>query len=184
MTPDLDLIIMPRVALPEANTRYGCNTVISIFEHCEFGTDAEPTPKGITKTLHHRHYFDDELDENLPNDRQHGATEEDIGRILALYPNYLPDKANGRVFIHCFAGISRSSAVAFALYCRQLGDGNEAKAMEKTADSAPFKGIWPSSRIVRLADTVLERNGKMIKAVEDWKQAQLDKFVEDGIIVF
>lgn len=170
MTPDIECVIMPRYKLPEAKSGYNCDVVISIFEHCEFGTAAEPTPEGVKKSLHHRFYFDDQID-NSPNHRKlTGATKADIEQILALYPRYLPHKDSGRIFVHCYAGISRSSAVVFALYCQSLGDGMEQAAMAQTAASAPFKGIDPSNRIVRIADDILERGGKMIKAVEDWKK--------------
>ena len=79
----------------------------------------------------------------------------------------IPDDAI--CYVHCYAGVSRSAATAFAIYCDRLGPGKEDQAMELTYRSAPFKGIWPSDRIVKYADELLDRDGAMIKAAEDFK---------------
>lgn len=182
MTPEIQCVILPRYELPEAFTRYGCKVVISIFEGAEYGCDHTPTPKGVIKSLHHRFYFDDLKEKD--NVRFASApTESDIANILNLYPNYLPHKEESRIFVHCYAGVSRSPAVALALYAKALGPGKEREAMILTEESAPYKGIWPNSLIVKHADKILDRKGALIQAHKDWEQQVLDKFADDGIIV-
>lgn len=168
-----EYVIMPRCSLKEANTKYGCDGVISIFEEIEIGREGEPTPEGVVKNKHNRYYFDDIIDRPAMQFGT-GPTEEDLLRILRDNP------VGDKIFVHCYAGISRSSAITYMLICRDLGPGKEEEAMEKTLASAPLKGIWPSNRIVRLADSILERGGKMIKAVEDWKNGPgFNKYIEN-----
>ncbi len=166
---DISLIIGPRYELPEAYTKYGARAVISIFEAQEKGNCKEPTPDGVERINHYKFYFDDVyIGTNF--DWKEAPTEEDIKNILELYPKYLPKKEDCPVYVHCFAGVSRSSAVTFSLYCKAMGEGREYEAMELTDKSAPHKGIWPNDIIVELADKILNRNGKMIQAVKDWKE--------------
>lgn len=66
--------------------------------------------------------------------------------------------------IHCFAGISRSTASAFACVCALNPHRDEesiARALRRASPTAT-----PNVRIVSLADRLLGRNGRMIAAVE------------------
>jgi len=66
--------------------------------------------------------------------------------------------------VHCWAGISRSSASAFVLACErnpQISEKAIALSMRKAARHA-----YPNRRIVALADDVLGRRGRMVDAVE------------------
>lgn len=167
------MIIMPRYKLPDTVTVYNRNHVISIFEAQEILTGGDPTPDEVK--YHAKFYFNDY--------RKHEPTSNfaptifDVRKLLDTY-GWLVDK---KTFVHCYAGISRSSAAVFSLYCKDLGPGKEAEAMAKTYASAPFKGIDPNPLIVAYADHILERNGEMIKALNEWRAAQID--VDTGIII-
>ena len=66
--------------------------------------------------------------------------------------------------MHCFAGISRSTASAFACVCALSPHRDEvsiAKALRRASPTAT-----PNTRIVCLADRLLGRQGRMIAAVE------------------
>ena len=66
--------------------------------------------------------------------------------------------------VHCWAGISRSTASAFAIACERDPHADEleiAMAMRRASPSA-----FPNRRIVALADDILERRGRMLDAVE------------------
>jgi predicted protein tyrosine phosphatase len=67
------------------------------------------------------------------------------------------------LLIHCWAGISRSSAAAFAIACdRNPGFEREiAVELRRRSPSAT-----PNLLMVRLADDLLGRGGRMIEAVE------------------
>jgi predicted protein tyrosine phosphatase len=67
--------------------------------------------------------------------------------------------------MHCYAGISRSTAGAFVTVCAlnpQRGERQIARALRLASPTA-----YPNIRIVRLADRMLERNGRMVAAIED-----------------
>jgi predicted protein tyrosine phosphatase len=66
--------------------------------------------------------------------------------------------------VHCFAGISRSTASAFACVCAlnpQRDEASIALALRRASPTAT-----PNARIVSLADHLLGRQGRMIAAIE------------------
>ncbi len=67
------------------------------------------------------------------------------------------------MLIHCWAGVSRSTASAFVIACERSPDVDEraiALAMREAAAHAS-----PNRRIVALADDVMGRGGRMVDAV-------------------
>src|SRR5580704_4096891 len=66
--------------------------------------------------------------------------------------------------VHCYMGISRSTASAYASVCAlnpQRGEDDIARALRQASPTAT-----PNIRIVSLADNLLGRNGRMIAAIE------------------
>ncbi len=75
------------------------------------------------------------------------------------------------LLIHCWAGISRSTAAAFISLCALNPDTDEhalARALRRASPTA-----YPNRRLVALADGVLSRKGRMTKAVEHIGRGQL-----------
>lgn len=71
---------------------------------------------------------------------------------------------DGPLVIHCLAGISRSSASAFIVACTLNGDASEAVialALRQASETA-----HPNPLMIRLADELLERDGRMIAAIQ------------------
>lgn len=66
--------------------------------------------------------------------------------------------------IHCFAGISRSTAAAYILACAINPDLDEQRLAEELRRRAPT--ATPNALLVRLADEKLDRGGRMVRAVE------------------
>jgi predicted protein tyrosine phosphatase len=66
----------------------------------------------------------------------------------------------GRLLVHCHAGISRSGAMSFALLAEALGPGREAQALEQLLAQRPV--IVPNGRVVKLADKVMGRGGALV----------------------
>jgi predicted protein tyrosine phosphatase len=66
--------------------------------------------------------------------------------------------------IHCWAGISRSTAGAFISVCALKPDTDEAELAREIRRRSP--AATPNIRLVRLADSVLGRGGRMVRAVE------------------
>ena len=72
--------------------------------------------------------------------------------------------AEAPMIVHCWAGISRSTATAFSIACERNPHADEMKialAMRRASPSA-----FPNRRIVALADDILGRRGRMLEAVE------------------
>lgn len=73
------------------------------------------------------------------------------------------DRRNAMV-IHCYAGISRSTAAAFVTACALNPMRSEERIAQAIRDGSPT--ATPNIRIVTLADQILGRGGRMVKAVE------------------
>jgi predicted protein tyrosine phosphatase len=68
------------------------------------------------------------------------------------------------MLIHCWAGISRSTAAAFILACDRAGAGSEARLARMLRERA--KHADPNRLMVRIGDDLLGRRGKMVDAIE------------------
>jgi predicted protein tyrosine phosphatase len=115
------------------------------------------TPRGFDPERHLRLGVNDishpEAGENPPG-RAH------VDRLLAFSRDW---DATQPLLIHCWAGISRSMASAYAVLCDRLGPGREmeiAIAMRKRASHAN-----PNLLLVRHADEALGRGGRMVEAL-------------------
>ncbi len=89
------------------------------------------------------------------------AGQEHMTRLLAFLRDW--DHAEPMV-IHCWAGISRSTAAAYIAACAlgpQRDEGEVADALRSVAPSAT-----PNGRLVALADAALGRRGRMVRAIE------------------
>lgn len=65
--------------------------------------------------------------------------------------------------IHCWAGISRSTAAAFTIACERNPHASEAAIAAELRRRAPW--AYPNRRLVALADARLGREGRMVEAV-------------------
>jgi predicted protein tyrosine phosphatase len=87
--------------------------------------------------------------------------EEHVERLIEFAGRW--DRTSPMV-VHCFAGISRSTAGAFVAACAINPERDEreiALAIRRASRTAQ-----PNARIVGIADRLLERDGRMIRAVE------------------
>lgn len=78
------------------------------------------------------------------------------------------------MLVHCWAGISRSSATAFILACERCPDTDERVVAEQLRRAS--RAATPNSLMVQLADDMLGRRGRMVDAVRaigigDWLDA-------------
>lgn len=68
------------------------------------------------------------------------------------------------LLIHCFAGVSRSTAAAFIIACALSPHLSEEEIAEKLRRASPT--ATPNARLVALADKILGRDGRMVAAIE------------------
>ncbi|HVZ69893.1 MAG TPA: protein-tyrosine phosphatase family protein [Rhizomicrobium sp.] len=72
--------------------------------------------------------------------------------------------ASAPLVVHCWAGISRSTAAAFILMCDRLDHVRESEIAKALRQRAPHAN--PNRLMVKLADEALKRGGRMVEAVE------------------
>ncbi len=85
----------------------------------------------------------------------------DAERMVAFLQGWRREQP---MLIHCWAGISRSTAAAFTAMCLfRAGDDEEQLAWELRVASA---SATPNRLIVQHADAILGRGGRMVKAVD------------------
>jgi predicted protein tyrosine phosphatase len=82
----------------------------------------------------------------------------DLIRFVRIWDRRAP------LVVHCFMGISRSTASAYASVCALSPHRDEADIAQALRRASPT--ATPNIRIVSLADKLLGRNGRMIAAVE------------------
>lgn len=68
------------------------------------------------------------------------------------------------LLVHCWAGVSRSTAAAYVVACARTAPGREGEWVARLRDAAPT--ATPNPLIVALADRLLDRGGAMVRAVE------------------
>ena len=69
---------------------------------------------------------------------------------------------DGPLLVHCWAGVSRSTAAAFIIACQRSAPGNEDNIAQELRNRAPY--ATPNPLIISLADAMLDRGGRMIDA--------------------
>jgi predicted protein tyrosine phosphatase len=70
----------------------------------------------------------------------------------------------GPMVVHCWAGISRSTAAAFTALCAINPGAPEELIAARLREASPT--AYPNRLMVRLADAMLGRDGRMVRAVE------------------
>ncbi|HEV2531706.1 hypothetical protein [Phenylobacterium sp.] len=116
------------------------------------------TPPGVAP---HRHLKLGVNDIVEPMEAMIVPDETVVGAILAFGATW--DGADP-MLIHCWAGISRSTAAAFLLACARSPDVDERTIAQALRRAAPHAS--PNRRIVALADQLMGRGGAMVEAVE------------------
>jgi len=148
------IIVCPYHAVERLAAEHGADRVIGLlgpeFDH--------PVVTGLPQDRHLRLTFNDisePMDGMIVPERHH------VERII----DFIEDWDFSRpMIIHCWAGISRSTAAAFTAMCLINPQEDEADlARELRAISAP---ATPNRLIVAHADDILGRKGRMVKAVE------------------
>jgi len=100
----------------------------------------------------------------MPGSRCIAPTRAMVKKALA-FAKALPDDA--RLLVHCGHGISRSTALGFAILCQAQPDLTEEKVYRQILRLRPQ--AFPNALIVTYADALLSRNGKMSRAIPSGK---------------
>jgi predicted protein tyrosine phosphatase len=115
-------------------------------------------PRAVTAENHlwlRLHDISSPLDGYIMPDEEHIAT---LLRFVRRWDRRTP------LVVHCYAGISRSTASAFASVCALNPHRDEESVAQGLRRASPT--ATPNIRIVSLADRLLGRQGRMVAAIE------------------
>jgi predicted protein tyrosine phosphatase len=108
-----------------------------------------------------RHLFIGVSDIVTPLDGHVTPAEEHVARLIGFLREW--DQASPMV-VHCWAGVSRSTAAAFIGACLLREQDDEARIAREIRRLSP--SATPNMRLVALADDMLGRHGRMRRAIE------------------
>jgi len=130
------------------------------------------TPAGFPKDRHLRLAMNDVVDAaagDTPPEQAHVETLLSFARTWS---------AEDPMLVHCWAGISRSMAATYIILCDRLGRGSEVLAARAIRSRAPH--AYPNALLVRHADDLLGRQGRMVEAI---RAIGAGKMVAEGDVV-
>lgn len=133
--------------------------VISIWDSAWARSEAK-VRNAMVKTFPQSHLhlaFFDDAEEQHPGETLFSSAH--MERILRFSETIVP---GAPVLVHCFAGLSRSPAVAFVLACRFDRSLNAGFVLDGLLEKHPT--IAPNRHIVKIGDALLERSGELIEA--------------------
>ena len=146
--------VCPLNQVPQAVRKIQPSHLITLLDP----KDVIPTPEGIHPE-HHLKIGINDIIEPLPG--QIVPEPFHVERVIQFIETW---KGERPLLVHCWAGISRSTATAFIALCMRNPHVDEmtiAKAMRAKAAH-----VHPNKRIVAFADALMGRKGRMIEAVE------------------
>jgi predicted protein tyrosine phosphatase len=147
------IIVSPLSQAQPLIRQHGVSHVVTLLSP---GTADEP-PAGVTPGRHLKLFFHDLA---APMDGHTVASHADAERLIAFLENW--DRADP-MLIHCWAGISRSTAAAFTALCLFRPKADEGELARELRVASP--SATPNRLIVSLADQVLGREGRMVEAI-------------------
>lgn len=138
--------------MPVHVNQLGVRDLVSIIQ-----PELQPdTPQGVEPGRHHRVGVHD-----ITDARAGGilATEADVARLIEFVDAWT---AEAPLLVHCFAGVSRSTAVALIAHVFKTSDPEaSAQLLRRQAPHA-----IPNRRIITLADRAMRLDGALEIAVE------------------
>jgi predicted protein tyrosine phosphatase len=131
----------------------GAGRVVSLLSA---GTTVE-RPSSIAEADHlhlSMHDIVEEQPDLVPPGRAH------VEKLLEFAAGW--DRARPLV-VHCFAGISRSTAAAYIIAAALSPERDEAELAQALRKASP--SATPNARLVAIADELLGRDGRMVSAI-------------------
>jgi predicted protein tyrosine phosphatase len=151
---------MPRIHVCSLQRMYstvretGAGDVVTVIK----AVTRVPTPEQIET---HRHLVLNFSDINEPREGEVMAGEQDVAGLLEFVTRWDRERP---LVIHCYAGVSRSTASAFISACALRPDRSEAEWAGLLRRYSPT--ATPNRHLVTLGDRLLRREGRMIAAID------------------
>lgn len=139
--------------LPATVTATGAKSLVTLI-NAEMSV---PTPEGIPPDRHLFLAFNDIVD---PVAGLVQASEQHLETFLEFISCW---DRQAPLVIHCWAGISRSTAGAYVAACALNPEADEYRLAALLRERSP--SATPNARIVAMGDKLLSRDGRMIDAV-------------------
>jgi predicted protein tyrosine phosphatase len=122
------------------------------------GNAPPETPAHLSADGHLQRFFND-ISEEQPD--LAAPSEGDVAAIIAFARGW---DRKAPMLIHCYAGISRSTAAAYITACVVRPDLAETLLADRLRVASPT--ATPNARMIAYADAQLERDFRMIGAIE------------------
>jgi predicted protein tyrosine phosphatase len=141
--------------LPETVRLTGASHVLTVMAN----VDQVQRPVSVLPANHMKIAFDDITE---PMDGFVAPSAEHVARVLSFVRGW---DRNAPLVIHCYAGVSRSTASAFAAACALNPHRDEMVIARQIRAASPIAN--PNRLLVSLADKALGRDGRMLRALDD-----------------
>lgn len=105
--------------------------------------------------------FDDSADPHESGSPRAGHIREILG-----FGKTVPE--DGRLLVHCLAGVSRSTAAAWAILCARHPRRSADELFREVLDLRPI--ARPNVLMTALADKALKRQGTMVDVLKAWNE--------------
>jgi len=155
------IVVCSLARLPSVVKEHGARHVVTLISD----RDLVSRPEGVEADDHLWLRMDDIADEvegMIPPDEKHVA---ELITFLKRWDRKKP------LVVHCYAGISRSTAAAFISACVLAPNIAESELARRLRAASPTAS--PNSRLVALADAYLGRKGHMVRAISQIGPAYL-----------
>lgn len=150
---------MPRIhvcslqRLADTTRDTGASHVMTLIKNIAMA----PTPAGIVPARHLRLDFSDITE---PREGEVAPMPDHVRAILDFARGW--DRTAPMV-VHCFAGVSRSTAGAFISACDLMPEASEREIAERIRQLSPT--ATPNARLIAFADDMMNRRGRMVDAI-------------------
>jgi predicted protein tyrosine phosphatase len=148
------IIVCPLSHVPTSVVTHEASHLVTLIK---LGTPVE-RPASIPAGRHLYLGFDDITE---PMEGMIAPAEEHVRDLLTFIGSW---DQRQPIVVHCYAGISRSTAGAFITMCALRPDRNEAIIARSIRAASP--SATPNIRLVGFADRLLGREGRMVAAIE------------------
>jgi predicted protein tyrosine phosphatase len=155
------VVVCPLSEVPATVDRSGASHLISLI-------DVETLVARPDSILPENHLYLGIHDITEPMDGLILPDETHVRELIAFVEQW--DRKQPMV-VHCYAGISRSTAAAFIAVCVARPERDEREIAQTLREAASFAS--PNPRLIALADRLLGRGGRMVRAIAEIGRGEL-----------
>ena len=129
----------------------------------------DPDTRPQKRPHYHVEYFHDVYGKDA--ERRFGYTAATIEQMKNIFNFAKTFTDDDKVIVHCYAGVSRSTAVAISILCLHGMPVADAVNHINTIRDC----MWPNTLLIEYADTLLGLNCDLIREVEKFKENNKQK---------